>query len=153
MAALEVGAKAPDFALKATGGTTFRLSEALKEGKSIVLGFYRAAFSSVCGDEMTLFQEFQDEFARLNARTVGISVDNTWSNEAWADSRGITFPLLSDFWPHGAVAEKFGVFGEDGLPERALFIIDPKGVIRYSYVSPAAQNPGVDGLLEALEEL
>ena len=153
MAALAVGAEAPEFEVKATGGATFRLSDALKEGKHIVVAFYPAAFSPTCGDEMTLFQEFQEEFARLNARTVGISVDNVWSNQAWADSKGITFPLLSDFWPHGAVAERFGVLRQDGLTERALFIIDPDGVIRYSYVSPIKENPGVDRLIEALEAL
>lgn len=153
MAALAVGTKAPDFELASQDKSPVRLSQMLKEGKNVVLAFYPAAFSSVCGDEMALFQEFQDEFARLNARTVGISVDNTHANQAWAESKGITFPLLSDFWPHGAVAQKLGVFREDGLAERALFIVDPEGVIRYSYVSPIAENPGVDRLLEALEAL
>ena len=153
MAALEVGTKAPDFGLKNTDGQTTALSDILAEGKYVVLAFYPAAWSSVCGDEMSLFQEFQEEFGRLNARTVGISVDNIDASRSWAQSKGITFPLLSDFWPHGAVAEEFGVLRDDGLAERALFIVDPEGVIRYSYVSPIKENPGVDGLFDALDDL
>ena len=153
MAALQVGANAPDFELKAIGDKTVRLSELLQEGKNVVLAFYPAAWSPVCGDEMSLLQEFADEFERLNALVVGISVDNTWAIQAWAESKNLNIPLLSDFWPHGAVAEKYGVLRDDGLAERALFIIDPQGSIRYSYVSPITENPGVDRLFEALEGL
>jgi peroxiredoxin len=151
MPALQVGTKAPDFELKATGGATVRLWELLKEGKHVVIAFYPAAFSPVCGDELSLFQEARDEFARLNAQVIAISVDNMWSVEAFAQAKGITYPLLADFHPKGAVAEKFGVMRDDGIAERALFIIDPRGVIRYSYVSPVAENPGADRLLDALE--
>jgi peroxiredoxin len=153
MAALEVGAKAPDFELKDTEGKSVRLSHLLKDGKPVILAFYPAAFSSVCGDEMSLFQEAQGEFARLDAKIVGISVDNYWSTAAFAKANGITFPLLSDFHPKGAVAAKYGVMRDDGTAERALFIIDTSGVIRYSYVSPVAQNPGADRLIEALEKM
>ncbi|HUT73575.1 MAG TPA: redoxin domain-containing protein [Armatimonadota bacterium] len=153
MSALQVGARAPDFELKATGDTTVRLSELLKQGKHVVIAFYPAAFSPVCGDELSLFQEARDEFARLNAQVIAISVDNVWSADAFAQAKGIAFPLLADFHPKGAVAEKFGVMRDDGIAERALFIIDPRGVIRYSYVSPVAENPGADRLLDALEQM
>jgi len=153
MAALEVGAKAPDFELKDTEGKSVRLSELLKDGKPVILAFYPAAFSPPCGDEMSLFQEAQDEFARLDAKIVGISVDNYWSIAAFAKAKGITFPMLSDFHPKGAVAAKYGVMRDDGIAERALFIVDPKGVIRYSYVSPILQNPGADRLIEELEKM
>jgi len=153
MAALEVGAKAPDFELKDTAGNAVRLSDLLREGKPVILAFYPAAFSPVCGDEMSLYQETRDEFERLGAKVVGISVDNTWSLAAFAKAQGITFPLLSDFHPKGEGARKYGVMRDDGITERALFIIDPDGIVRYSYVSPILENPGGDRLLDALEEM
>ncbi len=153
MAALEVGTKAPDFDLKAAQGDNVRLSDLLAEGRYVILAFYPAAWSPVCGDEMTLFQEFLDEFEALNAKLVGISVDNVWAVQAWAESKGITFPLLCDFHPKGAAAEQYGVMRDDGVSERALFIVDADGIIQYAYVSPIAENPGVDRLFEALESL
>ena len=153
MTVLAVGAKAPNFELKATGGEMVSLSELLSAHKYLVMVFYPAAWSPVCGDEMALFQEFLDEFERHGAGAVGISVDNIWSIEAWAESKGISFPLLSDFQPKGAVAANYGVMRDDGLSERALFIVDAAGVVRYSYVSPLTENPGVDGVLEALESI
>lgn len=151
MPALRVGSKAPDFKLTDAQRSAVSLSGLLKDGKHIVLAFYPAAWSGVCGDELTLFQESLDELERLNARVVGISVDNFWSNAAFAENRGITFPLLSDFHPKGAVAEKYGVMRDDGVTERALFVIDRDGTIRYSYVSPIGENPGVGRILDALE--
>lgn len=153
MAALQVGAKAPDLELMAQGKVPTKLSDLLTEGKNLIIAFYPAAWSPVCGDELTLFQEFLQEFERLNAKVVGISVDNVWSIGAFAESKGITFPLLSDFHPKGEVAAKYGVMRDDGVSERALFIIDPKGIIRYSYVSPLRENPGIDRLIDALEKM
>jgi len=153
MPALQVGSKAPDFELQGTGDRAVRLSDLLREGKYVILAFFPAAWSPVCGDEMSIFQEALDEFERLGAKIVGISVDNTWSSQAWARSKGITFPLLSDFHPKGAVANKYGVLRDDGIAERALFIVDTQGVIRYSYVSPILESPGADRLLDALEQM
>ena len=153
MTALESGSRAPDFELKTAQGDTVGLSDLLAEGRYLVLAFYPAAWSPTCGDEMTLFQEFLDEFERLNAKLVGISVDNVWAVQAWAENKGITFPLLCDFHPKGAVAEQYGVMRDDGVSERALFIVDAEGTIQYNYVSPIAENPGVDRLFEALESL
>ena len=153
MTALESGSRAPDFELKAARGDIVELSDFLEEGKYVIMAFYPAAWSPTCRDEMTLFQEFLDEFERLNAKLVGISVDNVWAVQAWAENKGITFPLLCDFHPKGAVAEQYGVMRDDGVSERALFIVDAEGTVQYSYVSPIAENPGVDRLFEALESL
>lgn len=153
MAPLPVGEKAPGFELKDTEGNPVRLSDLLKDGKPVILAFYPAAFSPPCSDELSLFQETLGEFERLNAKLIGISVDNYWAAAAFAKAKGITFPLLSDFHPKGAVAQKYGVMRDDGIAERALFIIDPKGIIRYSYVSPILENPGADRLLDELEKI
>jgi len=153
MTALESGSRSRDFELTTARGDIVKLSDLLEEGKYVILAFYPAAWSPVCGDEMTLFQEFLDEFEALNAKLVGISVDNVWAVQAWAESKGITFPLLCDFHPKGAVAEQYGVMRDDGVTERALFVVDPEGTLRYSYVSPIAENPGVDRLLDVLEKL
>lgn len=153
MTALESGSSAPDFELKTALGDIVKLSDFLAQGKYVIMAFYPAAWSPVCGDEMTLFQEFLDEFERLNAKLVGISVDNVWAVQAWAENKGITFPLLCDFHPKGVIAEQYGVMRDDGVSERALFIVDPESIIQYSYVSPIAENPGVDRLFEALESL
>jgi peroxiredoxin len=152
MAALEEGAKAPDFTLEGSSGR-FTLSEALKKHRFVMLSFFPLAFSPVCTDEMAVFQEVQDEFERLGAITVGISVDSGYVQAEFARKNNITFPLLADFHPKGAVARKYGVMRDDGIAERALFIVDSGGVIRYSYVSELRVNPGADRLLEKLEEL
>ena len=151
MAALEMGAKAPDFTLEGSVAGPFRLSEAVKGSRFVVLAFYPLAFSSVCTEEMSLFQEILEEFAELGAQVVGISVDSKHTQQAFAESRGITFPLLADFHPKGAVAQQYGVMREDGVAERALFIVDVQMVVRYSFVSEPRKNPGADRLLEALE--
>jgi peroxiredoxin len=153
MPAIQAGKKAPDFELKGTDGKKVSLSELLGGGKYVVLAFYPAAWTSVCGSEMSLYQEMQDEFAKYDAIVVGISEDNSPSIKAWAEDRGLTLPMLSDFHPRGEAAEAYGVLRNDGLSERALFIVDPKGVLRYSYVSPIGENPGVDRLFDALEQI
>jgi len=151
MAALEVGAKAPDFALEGGVAGSFRLSEAVKRSRFVVLAFYPLAFSPVCTEEMSLFQEILEEFTELGAQVVGISVDSKYAQQAFAESKGITFPLLADFHPKGVVAQQYGVMREDGVAERALFIVDAQMVVRYSFVSELRKNPGADRLLEALE--
>jgi len=153
MTALKPGTTAPHFELKTAQGDAFQLSDLLKPGKYVILAFYPAAWSPTCGDQMALLQEFLADFQQLNADLVGISVDNTSSVQAWAEAKGITFPLLCDFHPKGTVAEHYGVMRADGVTERALFIIDSEGIIQYSYVSPIAENPGVDRLFDALEQL
>jgi peroxiredoxin len=151
MAALKVGEKAPEFTLKSAEGKDVQLKDLLKPGKYLIIAFFPAAFSSTCSDEMGMFQEFYPQLQERNANIVGISVDNHHSLQAFAESLHIGYPLLSDFHPKGKVAASYGVMRDTGSAGRALFIVDAKGVIRYSYVSPTAENPGVDRLFDALD--
>jgi peroxiredoxin len=103
---------------------------------------------------MTLYQEVLPEFERYGSALLGISVDGIWSHVAFADARNLHFPLLADFEPKGEVARAYGVYrAEDGTSARALFVIDGAGIVRWSYVSPVAVNPGADGILRALETI
>jgi peroxiredoxin len=123
-------------------------------GRPVILAFYPADWSPVCGDQMTLYNEVLAEFQRYDAALLGISVDGVWCHAAFARDRNLHFPLLSDFEPKGAVARRYGAYREgDGFTERALFVIDGDGIIRWSYVSPLTVNPGADGILAALESL
>jgi len=151
-AALSAGARAPDFSLPSTPDQRLSLSEL--RGQPVILAFYPADWSPVCGDQLALYNEVLDEFKRFGAELVGISVDGAWCHAAFAQQRHFRFPLLADFEPKGAVAKKYGVYNADaGLSNRALFVIDKNGTIRWSYVSPMGVNPGADGILAALESL
>jgi peroxiredoxin len=124
------------------------------KGRAVILAFYPADWSPVCGDQLAVYNELLPEFRRQEAELVGISVDGVWCHEAYARARHLHFPLLSDFHPKGQVARSYGAYREnDGVCERALFVIDRNGVIAWSYRSPIAVNPGADGILEALEGL
>ena len=149
---LSPGTKAPDFTLKKSPDQTLSLSEL--RGQPVVLVFYPADWSPVCGDELALFNEVQPEFQRYGARVVGISVDGVWCHKAYAKARNLDLPLLADFEPKGEVSRKYGAYrAQDGFSERALFVLDGDGVIRWSYLSEVGQNPGADGVLAALEAL
>jgi peroxiredoxin (alkyl hydroperoxide reductase subunit C) len=144
--------RAPDFELKSTPDQNVSLADFL--GRPVVVVFYPADFSPVCGDEMALFNETLPELDRFKAQVLGISVDNIWSHIAFSRARNLRFPLLSDFHPKGEVSRKYGAYrDQDGIAERALFVIDGGGVIQWSYVSPVGVNPGVNGVLTALESL
>ena len=146
------GASAPDFALHATPDQNVSLSDF--RGQTVILVFYPADWSPVCGDELALFNELLSEFRHHNAVLIGISVDGVWSHNAFARDRKFHFPLLADFEPKGKVARDYGVYRDaDGITERALFVIDKNGTIAWSYCSPIAVNPGADGILDALESL
>jgi peroxiredoxin len=150
--ALAAGTAAPDFRLHTTPDQSISLAEF--RGKPVVLFFYPADWSPVCGDQAALYNELLPEFHRYGATVLGVSVDGVWSHLAFAKDRKLRYPLLSDFEPKGAVARTFGVYrAHDGICERALFVIDSAGVIRWSYVSPVGVNPGADGILAALEAL
>jgi peroxiredoxin len=149
---LPAGTRAPEFALHATPDQLVSLSDF--RGRPVVLAFYPADWSPVCGDQMALYNELLDEFARFDAELIGISVDGAWCHVAFAHDRKLRFPLLSDFEPKGRVARLYGAYREqEGVTERALFVIDAEGVIRWSYTSPVGINPGADGILRALETL
>ena len=151
-ALLSPGTPAPDFALPVTPDQKLSLSEL--RGKPVVLAFYPADWSPVCGDQMALYNEILPEFQKHEAELLGISVDGVWCHTAFAKDRNLHFPLLADFEPKGAVAKAYGAYFEvAGITERALFVIDKNGIIRWSYLSPIAVNPGADGILEALEAL
>src|SRR5258705_1497866 len=150
--ALPAGAAAPDFTLKSTPDQAVSLSDF--RGRPVVLAFYPADWSPVCGDQMALYNEMLSEFEALNAELLGISVDGAWCHAAFSRDRKLHFPLLADFEPKGAVAQTYGVYRKgDGVSERALFVIDPEGKIHWSYVSPIGVNPGAAGILSALEKL
>ena len=149
---LAPGTKAPDFTLAVTADQKLSLSEL--RGQPVVLAFYPADWSPVCGVQMAFFNEILPEFQKHKAELMGISVDGVWCHAAFAEARHLHFPLLADFEPKGAVARKYGVYREnDGICERALFVIDKNGTIAWSYCSPIAVNPGADGILQALEAL
>jgi peroxiredoxin len=150
--ALPPGTAAPDFTLQSMPDETLSLSNF--RGQPVILTFYPADWSPVCGDQMALYNEVLPEFQRYGAQLLGISVDGKWCHKAFAEARNLRFPLLADFEPKGAVAKAYGVYNkEDGTSQRALFVLDDAGVVSWSYVSPDSVNPGADGILRALELL
>ena len=149
---LPPGTPAPEFTLHSTPDQAVSLSEF--RGRPVILAFYPADFSPVCGDQMALYNQILPEFSEYGAELLGISVDGVWCHAAFARDRHIHFPLLADFEPKGAVARLYGAYREhEGVTERALFVIDGEGVIRWSYCSPVGVNPGADGILKALDQL
>src|SRR3954463_15832001 len=133
--AIQAGNLAPDFELNSTPDQRVRLRDF--RDRPVILAFYPADWSPVCGDELALFNELLPEFGKHNAQLMGISVDGAWGHAAYARDRHLHFPLLADFEPKGAVSSKFGVYNRrEGLSDRALFVIDGAGIIRWSYVSP-----------------
>jgi peroxiredoxin len=151
-AILTPGTLAPEFSLAVTPDQKLALREL--RGNPVILAFYPADWSPVCGDQMALYNEVLPEFQKFHAELLGISVDGVWCHEAFAQNRKLRFPLLADFEPKGAVARAYGAYrDQDGICERALFVLDKDGVIAWSYCSPIAVNPGADGILDALERL
>ncbi len=152
MTALASGTPAPDFTLPSTPDQKVSLSEF--RGRNVVLVFYPADWSPVCGDQLALYNELHDQFDDLNSDLIGVSVDGIWCHLAFARDRGFRLTLLADFEPKGAVAKSYGVYRDgEGVTERALFVIDGEGVIRYAYVSPIGINPGANGIIKALQGL
>ena len=149
---LQAGTAAPDFTLPVTPDQRVSLSDF--RSRPVILAFYPADWSPVCGDQMALYNEILPEFRKHHAELLGISVDGAWCHGAFAAQRKLHFPLLSDFEPKGAVARLYGAYrAREGTAERALFVVDGEGMIHWSYLSPVGVNPGADGILEALESL
>src|SRR5215213_10189885 len=141
---LPIGSQAPEFSLHVTPDQRISLREF--RGKRVILAFYPADWSPVCGDQMALYNEVLSFFQKHNAVVLGISVDGKWCHQAFIENRKLRFPLLSDFEPKGAVAKTYQVYDDaEGTSQRALYIIDENGMIRWNYLSPAAVNPGADG--------
>ncbi len=150
---LPVGIEAPDFTLPDADAKETSLSDF--RGKNVVLVFYPLDWSPACSDQLSLYQSELAEFEKLDAVVIGISVDSLYSHGAWSAVRGITFPLLADFHPNGEVSMLYKVMRHtEGFSERALYIIDKQGTIRYSHVSPLIHHiPDIYELFEQLEEI
>jgi len=146
---LSPGTAAPDFTLPESPGKMVTLSEI---SSPVVLIFYPADWSPVCGDELSIFQAAGQLFAAHGAQLLGISVDGVWCHSAFRADRKLSFPLLADFNPKGNTAKSYGIYrDDDGISERALFVLDRAHNITWSYLSPMPVNPGADGALRALE--
>jgi len=149
---LSTGSIAPEFSLVASNGKIINVSDL--QGRPVVLVFYPADNSSVCSNQLALYNEALHLFDEHDAQLLGISVDDAASHQAFAESLKLKFPLLADDDPAGEVANKYGVLNKgDGLSDRALFVVDSEGIIHWRYVSPRKVNPGAHGILEALESL
>lgn len=159
MALLQAGAVAPQFNL---GSAPKELGSAPKErislsdfrGKKVVLVFYPADWSPVCTDQLAIYSQALPMFRKYNAEVLGISVDGIWCHQAFKEERKYRLPLLADFEPKGEVSRAYGAYRfDEGVSERALFVIDEEGIIRWSYLSPDEVNPGADVIFDALESL
>jgi len=154
---LKVGDSAPDFTLPAVDGGTITLSQ-YREKKNVVISFVPAAWTPVCSDQWPGYNLAQDLFVKNDDILLGITVDNiptlySWTKQMCNPGEKLWFPVLSDFYPHGEVASKYGVLRSNGVSERALFVIDKKGTIRYIDVHDINQRPPLDALATALENL
>lgn len=151
-AVLGCGAYAPDFSLRSTPEQWLSLHDF--RGQPVILAFYPADWSPVCCNQLALYNQTIPELKQLGASLIGISVDGIWCHSAFSRDYKFQFPLLADSEPKGAVARRYGVFREgDGVSERALFLVNPEGVIHWSYVSPIGVNPGTTGIFAALKDL
>ena len=151
--AVDVGDQAPDFELKDQHGTPVRLS-GFRGQKNVVLVFYPLAFSGVCSGELCAMRDDFPEVSGGDVELLTVSVDSTYSHRAWADAEDFNFALLSDFWPHGAVARSYGVFDENrGIATRGTFIIDKSGVVRWKVMNPTPQAREIADYQKALAAL
>jgi len=143
---------APDFSLPATNGRSLSLNDF--HGSPVVLVFYPADGSPVCSSQLALYNEALSMFAEYDAQILAISVDDLASHHDFAQRLRLTFPLLADSDPKGQVSQTYGVYDpQSGESQRALFVIDEEGIVRWSYVSPSYENPGAHGILAALESM
>ena len=148
---IEAGAPAPDFTLVDQDGNRVSLSD--YRGRTVVLVFYPADFSRVCTDQLSVYQEVLPQLEEAGAELVGISVDGAFCHRAFREHQGLTIPLLADFHPKGEVAQAYGVWSEDhGVSGRALVMVGPDGVVKWSYLSPPLEIPGANLIFDALEQ-
>ena len=150
---VEIGQEAPDFTLKDQDGNDVTLSS-FRGNQSVVIVFYPFTFTGVCQGELCSLRDDLSEFQAVKAQVLAISCDSRHAQKQWSEQQGFTFPVLSDFWPHGAVAAKYGVFDEArGLATRGTFVIDKQGVVRWSVVNPIPQARDIADYQKALSEL
>ena len=150
---VKVGDHAPDFTLPSVRGKKISLHDFIGK-KNVVLSFVPAAWTPVCSDQWPGYNLAKDIFHQYDAILLGISVDNIPTLYAWTREMGdLWFPVLSDFWPHGKVASEYGILRSDGVAERALFVIDKKGIIRYIDVHDINKRPHLEELVSALQKL
>ncbi len=151
--ALKVGDVAPDFTLKDNHGKEARLGEA--RGKKVVLGFHPLAWTKVCGQQMQDLEAVAERLEKAGAVAFGLSIDSTFCKKAWAENLRVSKTrLLSDFWPHGEVAGKYGIFNDEvGASKRVTVIVDEKGVVRWMKIYPTPERPDIDEIMEAVEKI
>ncbi len=150
---LKVGDVAPDFTLSNTQNEKVTLSD-FQGKKNVVLAFFPYAFSGTCSVQMPSYEADLERFNSYDTQVIGISADGRPSLAAWAKQYNLTFPLLADYFPHAAVAQKYGVLHDLGMPERALFVIDKEGKIRWIHVHrPLAEAPDNEELFDVLRQL
>jgi peroxiredoxin len=148
---IAAGTEAPDFTLPDADGKQVSLVDF--RGRTVVLVFYPSDFSPVCTDQLSVYQEVLGEFESRGVQLLGISVDGAFCHRAFRDQLNLTIPLLADFHPKGEVAQAYGVWSEDyGVAGRALVMVGPDGVVRWSYMSPPLEVPGANLIFDALEQ-
>jgi peroxiredoxin len=149
---LSPGTPAPDFTLPRSSYASVSLADV--RGSRVILVFCPADWEPVSQQQLTLYQDHLADFARLGAVLLAVSTDNLWCHSAFARAAGIHYPLLADAYPQGAVCRAYGVYDEQSeASSRTLFVLDERGVIRWSQTCPAAINPGIDRILTALESM
>lgn len=150
---IEVGDAAPDFTLKDQNERDVALSD-FKGKKRVVLSFHPLAWTSVCKAQMQDLKKHKGDFDRLNAVALGLSVDSVPCKKAWAEAIGVKdTSLLADFWPHGGIAQAYGIFREKhGSSKRVVFIVDKEGIVRFKKIYPIKEVPDIGEILNALEE-
>jgi peroxiredoxin len=151
--AVEVGSKAPDFTLKDYNKQEVTLSS-FQGTQNVLLVFYPFAFSGVCTGELCQVRDELADYTNADVQVLGVSVDSPFALKAWAEQQGYTFPLLSDFWPHGAVADTYGVFNSTaGLALRGTFLIDKEGIVRFTEVNQPGEARDQAAWKKAVTEL
>jgi peroxiredoxin len=147
---VEPGTPAPEFVLRREDGKKVRREDL--EGQTSVLVFYPAAFSPVCTDQLNVYQEVLDEFETRGAKLYGVSCDSTWTQRAFKDKLGVSIEQLSDWEPKGEACRAFGVYHEGGFPQRAIVIIGPDGIVKWSHqAANPGEIPGVNLIFDGLD--
>ena len=150
---VKIGQKAPGFSLPAVAGEKVSLQDYFGK-KNVVLSFVPAAWTPVCSDQWPGYNIVKDLFDEHNTILLGITVDNIPTLFSWTNQMGkLWFEVLSDFYPHGQVAKRYGILRSDGVSERALFVIDKKGIIRYMDVHDINERPSLEILIKEMEKL